>query len=237
MKNEHERDGEKALDMARTILASTRGDQRNRRLIHHRERQSVRGILRRIEHDVEGDDDTADDPAAPPVQTRRDLADMVYERRAGDKVGPLIRWAVRCVESDADLASASLEDRMAHFRGILPGGLVGEHALSHLQWVLDPDIRRRPSRGRSWHEEHVEEVRAAAEHVLDCGFHRELNRVLRPERWRGPNEQATRRRPVPVARFLLGRHDLDAFAEAVAHTDAGRRTIRFAAALRERAAR
>lgn len=106
---------------------------------------------------------------------RRDIEDMVDDRRSADKVGPLLTWAERLLERHAALDAASPEDREVHFRKILSPGLIGNHAISHLRWVLD-DRRSTWNRSRtgalSTDSDLVSEIIAA-------GRHGDINRWIR----------------------------------------------------------
>lgn len=132
MRNHHE----KTRDMARSVLPSNarKGARKDRAVIHGRERAHERQILhdlrRGVDPDGYGDLGVSD-------RHRRDVTEMVWDRRAADKVGPLLRWAGRTVERDPKLAAASAQGREAHFRALLPPGLIGDHAVTHLRRVLE----------------------------------------------------------------------------------------------------
>ncbi len=221
---------EKNRDMARSILPSTarKSAREERAQIHGRERARVRRELDAMRSIADPDDFEGD----LTWQARRYIAEMVYDRRSADKVGPLINWAGRLIERDPVLSSATAQDREVHFRKILPPGLIGNHAISHLGRVLDDrprrwiwDRRRRPARNHDV---------AIVEAIIAAGYHGDLNRRIRaqidpvvvqkvrlpPERliddehpapgvllpWRTVTQ--TRRRNI---RFLAGAHDAEAF--------------------------
>jgi len=124
---------QKARDMARSVLPSTqKGTKKIRRTIQGSERARVRGLLQQVQQLSDVDDFDADLGWG----ARGEIKEMVGGRRAADKVGPLLRWAARKVECDPDLISASPADRDVHFRTLLPRGLIGDHALTHLEPVL-----------------------------------------------------------------------------------------------------
>lgn len=229
MHNHHE----KARDMARSVLPSTRrrGARMHRSHAHARERHRVRAAL----HEVATYDDPDDYEGDLTWEARRAISEMVGERRAADKVAPLMRWAERTVERDPVLRDASFEQRVAHFRRLLPKGLIGRHALTHLAWVLDPDPYWpwRPHQNRA---QSGPTVRQKLEAIVKTGRHGELNRRLRHEssgfysrRVRVPAQRIVdEEHPEPgmlipaytevvnepiTTRFLLGAHDIDAFSK------------------------
>ena len=212
---------EKARDMARSVLPSTarKSARQARASIHGRERARLRAELHALR--VAGDPD--------------DFEEMVDDRRGADKVGPLLAWAERLVARDPVLGAATPEDREAHFRKVLPPGLIGNHAISHLRWVLDDRRRVWSSSRRDQASAPNPDVVLVAE-IIATGHHGDLNRrirstvspvvvrrarvraervidkahpapgVLVPARW----IEERRRRPV---RFLAGAHDVDAFVK------------------------
>jgi len=176
---------QKRRDMARSVLPSTRRGprlQRDRRAIHQRVRTAEREVLHpaRTLDDLDSFDDFVDVPAASLI------AEFVYDRRRGDKVGPLIRWATRIVETDPRLRHATLDERLAHFRRLLPDNLVGRHALFHLRWDLDPDQvarRRYWSRAACAEREaaRVDAIRVALGRIVAAGALGRLNGALKAE--------------------------------------------------------
>lgn len=170
---------------------------------------------------------------------RGDIAQMVEDRRYGDKVGPLMRWAERTVATDPALSEATMAERLDHFRHLLPPSLTGCHALFHVELALryheyrSPWTRQTPTRPAR--RDMVAAIVAAVRHG-------ELNRRIRhtsatwtTERITLPAERLidddhpapgillprrtiTRDRPV-IVRYLAGAHDIDAFAAETAHAD------------------
>ena len=224
---------EKARDMARSVLPSTarKTARLTRASIHGRERARLRSAL----HDLRGHGDPDDLDGDLTWIARRDIEEMVDDRRGADKVGPLLTWAERLVERNPALAAASPEDREVYFRKILPPGLIGNHAISHLRWVLD-DRRRTWNRLRGNGASALRpDVNLVAE-IVAAGRHGDLNRRIRSaiapvvvKRVRLPAERVVdddhpapgllvparwvkerRRRHV---RFLAGAHDIDAFVK------------------------
>lgn len=229
MRNHHE----KARDMARSVLPSTarKNARRTRASIHGRERARLRAELHSLR--VAGD---ADDFEGDLVWTaRREIEEMVLDRRAADKVGPLLAWAERLIETDPTLSAATPDEREARFRKVLPPGLIGNHAVSHLWWVLDDRrLAWRRARRASVSAPNPDVVLVAE--IVAAGRHGDLNRRIRstvapvvvtrvhlpaervvdgdhpapgmliPARW----VVERRRRHV---RFLAGAHDVGAFVE------------------------
>ncbi|MCC5951603.1 MAG: hypothetical protein JJU45_05855 [Acidimicrobiia bacterium] len=167
---------EKARDIARSVLPSTarKGARDSRAIIHGRERAHERQLL----HDLRGhlDPDDYEGDLGFAARHHRDLKEIVDRRRSADKVGPLIAWAERRVERDPALRTATPEGREAHFRKFLPPGLIGNHAISHLHWVLDDRPRRR-IRTDTTRNRDV----ALVEAIIAAGGHGDLNRRLRAE--------------------------------------------------------
>lgn len=156
---------EKITDVIRSVLPGTaRRDARaTRRLIYRAARRTVRAALR------SGDVD-------PFVDVRGRIGDMVWNRRAADKVGPLVRWALHRVRHDPRLRDASLCERLDHFRQLLPDNTIGRHALSHIAWPLerlDAQLKQLARRGS--------DDRALVRALFEAGYHRELNARLKTQ--------------------------------------------------------
>lgn len=124
---------EKARDMARSVLPSTarKSARQARASIHGRERARLRAELHSFR--LAGDADEFEGDLT--WTARRDITEMVDDRRGADKIGPLLAWADRIVERHPALGAATLEDREVYFRKILPPGLIGNHAISHLRFL------------------------------------------------------------------------------------------------------
>lgn len=224
---------EKARNMARSVLPSTarKTARLTRASIHGRERARLRSAL----HELRAVGDPIDFDGDLTWIARRDIEEMVDDRRGADKVGPLLTWAERLVERDPALAAASPEDREVYFRKILPPGLIGNHAISHLRWVLD-DRRRTSNRLRGNGANTLSSDVDLVAEIVAAGRHGGLNRRIRstiapvvvtrvrlpaerviddahpapgllvPARW----VEERRRRHV---RFLGGAHDIEAFVK------------------------
>lgn len=225
---------EKTRDMARSVLPSTarKGARTTRVEIHGshrvRERQLLHQLSRALDHD-DIDIDIDGDCDAKRVQM---TTKMVRRRRSADKIGPLLRWAERTIEHDPKLLAGSPEDRAIYFRKILPPGLIGNHAMSHLRWVIDDrPVRWIPPQRRPTT---VPLAQLAAD-IVAAGRHGDLNRRIRADvfPWEMhreyvpaqrlidaehpapgilvPVRDTYERRRIPI-RYLAGSHDIEAFA-------------------------
>jgi hypothetical protein len=174
---------QKRRDMASSVLPSTIGPraQRERRNIHRTERAGVRAMLHHAY--LAGGEDGFDDIVDLPLQRSR-LEEFVYDRRMADKVAPLIRWARRIVETDPGLRDATVDERLAYFRAILPTNLSGRHALSHLRTALDPEWEEWRESFHSYRRASRPSVYAAVllaglNAIVAAGLVGELNRALK----------------------------------------------------------
>lgn len=170
---------QKVTDIIRSVLPSTarRDARRTRQLIHRAARRKVKVALR------SGDVDAV-------VDIRGPIEEMVWDRRAADKLGPLVRWALHQVRHDPRLREASLAERIDHFRQLLPDNTIGRHALSHITWPLE----RLDAQARQFQDgpSCISAVRA----LYEAGYHGELNARLKIQQ-------------LPL---LRGAHDIDSFA-------------------------
>ncbi len=91
--------------------------------IHRGVRREVGAKLRRVTHDPQAWEDGLDLDETRQIE----LSAFVGRRRSSDKLNHFERWAV---ERTRDL---SFPARLGHLKALLPGGLIGEHALSHLK--------------------------------------------------------------------------------------------------------
>jgi hypothetical protein len=201
----------KRLDMARSILPSkARGSaaaalaaarRTNRRAVGRRLRAvAAAGVTGpgAVDDLLDGDDPWS----YPDVAIGR----VVRWRRGADKLNHFERWAV------AVTRHLRPEDRLSHMRALLPGGLIGEHALSHLAWR--PEFRVEPQRWppfRPVPDDHDRAALLAFLHdTLRHGGHRDLNAALKRARHPGPARPGT---GAHAARCLLGHHDVDRFLD------------------------
>lgn len=124
---------QKSRDMARSILPSTgrRGAGRRKKCSARRARARNNARLWRLMghlDDLDGFEEQLD---------RYDLDDagwdgMVEDRRAADKVAPVIRWAEVRIARDPRLAGGDYWTRRNHFAALLGDTVIGRHALQHL---------------------------------------------------------------------------------------------------------
>jgi hypothetical protein len=159
---------EKAYDMARSLLPSTgrKAAREHKALITRSTRHAVRGRMNRLELDPDAADGCHDLDA----DSTREMRYVVWQRRSRDKVNPFQRWA-RAVTTELPR-----DDRLTRVRGLLPQGLIGEHALDHL---------KRNKHFESTAEKEVEDARWRAYRLqrrawknLDRGLLAELLREL-----------------------------------------------------------
>lgn len=154
---------DKARDIARGVLPSTarKGARDNKRNFHakhrHAQRQANHAIERTLAtvsdhgtvvHDPELYDDFEDREIFDGYHASTkdeglgwdDLSasgEIIYSRRAADKLGPLISWA-RATEKRL-MAGWDVADKVAYFKAVLPDTLQGRHALGHVKSALDLD--------------------------------------------------------------------------------------------------
>lgn len=189
---------EKYREMSRSVLPSTRakGARDDRRNIHKSVRAKVRNALSKFVYDEDYEDFDHDhlwiDPQKGPVGGggwNTCIKDMVRERRYGDKVAPLQRWA----EAKADDFGDTPAERWIKLRSMLPPGLMGDHVMTHIENIeaFDPEPRWWRNRGPSWNEQRraekaerqakfavlVAEARARAERQRNFVHH--FNRWIR----------------------------------------------------------
>ena len=133
MRNHHE----KSRDIARSVLPSSCCVKQWRRQIHQSERGRDRVALHEARSIFVDDlDDLFDVAACADDHTKHEIAFMVDDRRYADKIGPLQRWAEHHLHHTPALADASYSDCLVYFQGMLPFGLIGSHAVGHIEWVL-----------------------------------------------------------------------------------------------------
>lgn len=114
----------KRRNMARSVLPSTkrRFAKLDKRHHHHVTRSRVRQALR--------DYDTADIHLdAQRYDNYRGVKETVFERRYGDKLAPFMRWA----EANADKLGDTPAERYTKLRSLMPEGVIGWHAMTHIE--------------------------------------------------------------------------------------------------------
>lgn len=196
----------KRRQMERSLLPSTarRGAARDLARVRRRGRRQLGEDLRLLSGlapvVAERWDDASFDGRAWP---QREIKEAVWDRRAHDKVGPFERWAV------AVTAHLEPPDRLDAMRKNVPPGLMGRHALAHIDF-LDHFSGHLPS--RYWSRPPARPARPGPDYeaelrrVLDEGRLGEFNRWMkRPEFAKASAE--------PACRTLAGHHDIDAFLD------------------------
>jgi hypothetical protein len=215
---------EKVKDMSRSVLPSKGRESARyrRRAIHKRQRAHELAAVTAYRRDADPESVTPDvwGTHAP------DITEMVWNRRAADKVGPLIRWARATIAASPTLRPASVEEQVAYFAGLLPDTTIGRHAIMHIQQDLKWHARwaqyyarprTAPGRGPQ-----VMETERQLREILAAGLHGALNAELR----RLVDRQVVPPRASPTPhRPLLGGHDVAAFAAEMARWPAVRELI------------
>lgn len=165
---------EKRREMARSILPSTarKSARVDKRINNKRARAKVRAELRKCLFDEEYAYEA--DLYHEPSWDR-----LVRNRQEADKLNHFIRWAEAITE---DLPR---DERLEHVRGILPDGLIGWHAVSHLEFRdhfrTRAEINVREARLRSWgtgkkRRAHDDNIELLWEIMEDSRLHRLFNR-------------------------------------------------------------
>ena len=202
---------DKVREMTRSILPSTSRDAARRRpMIHRSERHRANAAVRAMVSDPT----TWDEGIDPPDAMQREIAPMVRRRRYADKLNHFERWAVeRTRELPAEL-------RLGHLLRVLPPGVIGDHASSHLEdrrelMTEEQYALRFPWRARPYRRARVFLDRGEAAQLLRRllqlpDAHRALNRALKDL----VEYERSQRRELPL-RVLLGVHDVLPFLGAL----------------------
>lgn len=204
----------KSRDMARSILPSrarspTAHLELTRRANRRATGQKLSYIRRGSRAGHEDWDERWDLRAYPDVE----IAMIVRWRRGADKLNHFERWAVQVTKP------LPVEDRLGHMRAMLPGGLIGEHAMSHLRRLpeLNPDDDYNLRFAR-WREQNAKRQAEARAHlrgmvmmILESGGHRALNSAMKVAAYDGER-----------VRTLQGLHDVDPFLSHVEASSRGR---------------
>ncbi len=120
--------------MARSVLPSRwRSAGREKARVKRAARRQVSTVMASLSNDPEAWDDVD----GVYESSDREVRVVVNRRRSSDKVNPFIRWAT---ETTKHLPKDS---RVRHLRGVLPKGLIGDHALVHLTRLEPFDLRPR----------------------------------------------------------------------------------------------
>ncbi|WP_043321001.1 hypothetical protein [Corallococcus coralloides] len=212
---------EKVRQMARSLLPSKNREAARaaKARIHRSARQEARQELTVWMKAGDVEDDL---PSFAPWE-RKAISMEVRWRRDGDKVMPFIRWAT------ARTRELRREDRLSHVRSLLPRGVIGEHALGHVEHTTafeDPIEKawrnrywRRSEQHRKTHQMERGEMAQLLRTLLDAPEgHATLNRFLRERYTRKVNEQAPANRERAERlphRPLLGVHDVLPFLDSL----------------------
>src|SRR4051794_40629383 len=219
--------------MCESVLPSTsrKNARETRRIAHGTARAHQRAALRAAipKNDLEPQLGDADG------RRRAAIQEMVWDRRAADKVAPLVRWARVTLEREPKLRDAAPEDVIAYFASLLPDNLIGRHALQHIEWGLG--LERNDWRERAERRWAAQKAAAADERtryrqavfsLINAGQHGELNRVVRRVRRAQAARAESDDNPVDDSRlipYLDGAHDIDAFIAATQNHDQARTAI------------
>lgn len=134
----------KERDMIRSVLPSSRRKfaRDSKQAIHQKRRSKVKQALHTYKDVIQTDEwyeieavlDDNGRHEAPytdihdaDVRAKLDIRETVLDRRNGDKVQPIMRWAA------TQLQDVRLEDRLSKMATVLPDNTVGRHALSHIE--------------------------------------------------------------------------------------------------------
>lgn len=174
---------DKALNMGRSLLPSTRrkGSRDDKTAVKRITRHNIRQELHRLARDPDDyDDSLADFESYPDYEIRQ----VVNERRNGDKTAPFERWA------EAITKNVDQDSRLTYVKSLLPDGMIGEHALTHIQWKdhfstyaelqLEENIRLNAidKRKKEHYLERDEIIGLLYKIIEDGRLHRELNRFM-----------------------------------------------------------
>ena len=173
---------DKALDMGRSLLPSTRrkGTRVDKAAVKRTTRHNIRQELHKLTYEPDHYDDSPIDFEAYPDH---EIHQVVQERRGGDKTAPFERWA-KAVTRNIDQDS-----RLTYIKSLLPNGIIGDHALTHIQWKddfstraelqLEENIRLNAIDNRKKHMlERNEAIEILRKVVEDGRFHRDLNKFM-----------------------------------------------------------
>lgn len=199
---------DKHRDMARSLLPSRwRSAGQAKALAKRAHRREVGRLLA----ELEADPGAWEDEAGVWATSDREVRAVVERRRGSDKLNPFIRWAT------ATTRGLPKEARLAHLRGVLPKGLIGKHALTHLERLEPFDVRpRRRWRRRSRLLDRGQVVRVLRRLVEEPGGHALVNEVV-------ARHAVVDERGEPVARGvvrrLLGVHEVGAFVDGLGRVE------------------
>jgi hypothetical protein len=222
---------DKVKDIIESLLpSSARKNARiDRKAAHRKERRKVRRFP--LEY-------------TPDRVRRHEINEMMWTRRANDKVSSFMRWAVKASEHLDDP-----EDRFNYIKSLVPDNTIGRHALSHIDYLDEFDFREynygRRNYTKAEREEHADAREREREErylvavqklydVIASGDHKKLNAAIK----RAHNRLGhVRKRRVGMYKFeetgyekcdkclqprlLGGIHDVEAFIFDIARVNGG----------------
>jgi len=181
----------KARNMGRSLLPSTRskGARDDKAAVKRTARHNIREELDKVALDPDYYDDANTDFEA---DTNHEIREVVHDRRNGDKTGPFERWSVAITKK------VDQDSRLTYVKSILPKGVIGDHALTHIEWKdhfstraeleLEKNIKLNREEGRTRNRyakkkanrrlTRDEEVDTLRKIVEDGRLHRELNKFM-----------------------------------------------------------
>jgi hypothetical protein len=209
---------DKDRDMARSILPSRNREPARaakahiKRAARRRCRQACGALAQLGAYGGEDWDARLDLRAYPDAEIRI----IVRLRRAGDKLNHFERWAI------ARTRNLPIDDRLGAMTAVLPGGLIGDHALSHLrqlreinpaapQFWWNPQLRA-AERERA-QADLCRRIGRAVRILVEHGGHNELNAAIK--------RTSVGQVPRPPRRLLAGVHDIDDFVLTITAVDRG----------------
>jgi hypothetical protein len=227
-------DDQKIKDMCESVLPSTsrKNAREKRRIAHGANRARERAALRAARNDGDYERELGDSDG----RRRNAIREMVWDRRAADKVAPLVRWARVTVEEDPVLRNAAPEDVTAYFAALLPDNLIGRHAIQHIRWGLGLDRDREVWLARSrrrWAERDAaarqrDLYREAVVALVEAGRHGDVNHAVRKVRRAQIARAELDGKPVEEVQlvpFLAGAHAIEEFLAATQNDVRVRATI------------
>lgn len=131
----------KKRNMARSILPSTarKGAREDLAQAKRSARSKVNQSLSRFkgyaDEVVDLYDEDSDDLEFYPDHR---ISEIMWERRASDKVGPVQRWAVAITK---DIRK---QDRLSYMMSLMPDNTIGRHACDHVAWMEEFDVEHDP---------------------------------------------------------------------------------------------
>jgi hypothetical protein len=159
---------EKVRDMGRSILPAKRNSGRTA----SRDKRRVNRARRRWDKQY---------PDCPRRKHVNDMREIVMMRRDSDHLNHFYRW------SESVTAHLPIGDRLKYIKGILPKGLIGNHALEHLEIRTHFNPQYEPYTSKRYRQRTKEEIKAElmaradeiTKTVLDSGYAKLFNRKYR----------------------------------------------------------